>query len=288
MRERLFNELRNNLALRVEETDSSDRFIVSGRGELHLAILIETMRREGYEFQVSRPEVILRCGAYGKIQEPFEEVHIDTSQETVGAVVEMLGKRRGTMQNIRESGSGSVHLTFIVPTRGMLGFRYHLLTTTRGMATMNTVFHGYETMVGAISSRSRGSLVAWENGQNNHFRAQERRRTRHIIHYAGYRGLRRYGRRGAPTTRRSGCKRLQNQAPDQHAQFNPGYRKYALSPPRELSLDEAIEYLADDELLEITPQNIRIRKRILDFRHRGRQAKRTKKAAQSTLESQPC
>ena len=122
LRERLFDELRHNVALRVAETDSADTFLVSGRGELHLAILIETMRREGYEFQVSRPEVIFRQGEDGETLEPFEEVHIETSRETVGVVVEMLGSRRGQMLDMHDTGDGSVRLAYLVPTRGLLGF----------------------------------------------------------------------------------------------------------------------------------------------------------------------
>ena len=287
LRQRLFNELRNNLALSVEETDTPDRFIVSGRGELHLAILIETMRREGYEFQVSRPEVILRCGADGKIQEPFEEVHIDTSRETVGAVVEMLGKRRGTTQDIRELSSGSVHLIFIVPTRGMLGFRHHLLTATRGMATMTTVFQGYDTMVGAINPRSRGSLVAWENGKATTFGLKNAEERGALFIKPGtevYEGMvvgehQRPGDLDVNVCKTKHLTNMRNSIRD---------IEIRLSPPRVLSLDEAIEYLADDELLEITPQNIRIRKRILDLHLRGRQSKRAKKGAQLTLESPSC
>ncbi|MBE0528438.1 MAG: translational GTPase TypA, partial [Thermoleophilia bacterium] len=169
IRDRLFNELKSNVALRVDETDSADTFIVSGRGELHLAILIETMRREGYEFQVSRPEVILREGPNGGLEEPFEEVFIETNSESVGAVVEMLGKRRGEMTNMVESASNTTLLTFIVPTRGMLGFRYQFLTATRGLGVMNTQFHKYAPASGAISSRSRGSLIAWEPGTTTTF-----------------------------------------------------------------------------------------------------------------------
>jgi len=167
IRERLFEELRLNVALRVEETETSENFLVSGRGELHLAILIETMRREGYEFQVSRPEVIFRQDKDGKTLEPFEEVHIETSTETTGAVVEMLGIRRGRMTDMRELSDGSVRIVYIVPTRGMLGFRYHFLTATRGLGVMNTLFHGYDEMVGEISGRSNGSLVAWKRGTTN-------------------------------------------------------------------------------------------------------------------------
>ena len=160
-------ELKHNISLRVEETESADTFVVSGRGELHLAILIETMRREGYEFQVSRPEVIIREDKNGQKMEPFEEVFIETSPDTVGSVVEMLGKRRGEMQHTETTNQGTVHLTYIVPTRGLLGFRYQFLTATRGVGIMHSIFHGYEPLAGAISARSRGSLVAWELGTAN-------------------------------------------------------------------------------------------------------------------------
>ena len=169
LRERLFDELRANVALRVAETDSMDTFLVSGRGELHLAILIETMRREGYEFQVSRPDVILRQGELGETLEPFEEVYIETDPETVGVVVEMLGARRGQMLDMHSSQENSTHLEFLVPTRGLLGFRYQFLTATRGAGVMHTIFHDYLPMAGSISGRSTGSLVSWESGVTTTF-----------------------------------------------------------------------------------------------------------------------
>ena len=165
LRERLYEELRSNVALRVEDTDSAENFLVSGRGELHLGILIETMRREGYEFQVSRPEVIFHKAADGvTLLEPYEEVHIETSTETVGVVVEMLGGRRGQMMDMQDTGQGTTRLVYVVPTRGLLGFRYQFLTSTRGMGVMNAIFHGYDEMAGPMASRTSGSLVAWEVG----------------------------------------------------------------------------------------------------------------------------
>jgi GTP-binding protein len=154
LRERLLNEVRNNVSLRVAETEASDTFLVSGRGELHLAILIETMRREGYEFQVSKPEAIMHDSPDGELLEPFEELHIDTSSDTVGTVVEMLGSRRGKMLDMINNPDNTVHLTYLAPTRGLLGFRYQFLTATRGMGVINTIFHGYMPFCGIIQSRT--------------------------------------------------------------------------------------------------------------------------------------
>ncbi|MEN8241051.1 MAG: translational GTPase TypA [Chloroflexota bacterium] len=275
IRERLFDELKNNVSLRVEETKSADTFIVSGRGELHLAILIETMRREGYELQVSRPEVIMITGEDGKRQEPFEQVHIEISQELVGTVIEMLSKRRGELKDMVESSSGTTLLTFVVPTRGMLGFRYQFLTATRGLGVMNTLFHGYGPIVGEIASRSRGSLVAWEPGTTTTF------------------GLKNAEERGAlfvsPGTEvYTGMVVGENQRPGD-LDVNVCKTKHLtnmrqsvrdievrLTTPKDMSLDECIEYLADDELLEVTPDNLRLRKRILDAKARGRDSKRSK------------
>jgi GTP-binding protein len=143
LRARLFDELRHNVALRVTETDNADTFTVSGRGELHLAILIETMRREGYEFQVSRPEVLLRQGKQGELLEPYEKVYIETSSDTIGVVVEMMGSRHGQMLDMVDTQENSVRLTYLAPTRGLLGFRYRFLTATRGMGVLHTLFHRY-------------------------------------------------------------------------------------------------------------------------------------------------
>jgi GTP-binding protein len=277
LRERLFNELKNNVALRVEETNSADTFIVSGRGELHLAVLIETIRREGYEFQVSRPEVILKQDPSGKTLEPFEEVQIETNQESVGVVVEMLGKRRGEMQNMIETTTGSVRLTFIVPTRGMLGFRYQFLTATRGMGVMHTIFHGYQPMAGGISSRSRGSLVAWEPGVTTTFGLKNAEERGTLFVEPGvevYAGMVVGEHQRPDDLDVNVCKtkhltNMRNSIRD---------IEIRLATARNLSLDEAIEYLSDDELLEVTPENLRIRKRLLDHNARGREAKRAKEA----------
>jgi GTP-binding protein len=273
LRERLFNELRSNLSLRVEETNSADTFVVSGRGELHLAILIETMRREGYEFQVGRPEVILKKDDEGNTLEPYEEVHVECSQPTSGTVVEMLGKRRGEMQEMHETGSGTVQMKYIVPTRGLLGFRQQFLTATKGTGILNTIFHAYLPMAGPISSRARGSLIAYEGGTAVTYgmRAAEERGILFIA--AGtpvYAGMVVGEQPRDADMEVNVCKAKKLTSMRENTKGEIAQR---LSPPRIMSLDEAIEYLAEDELLEVTPQSLRIRKRILDMNQRYRAAK---------------
>lgn len=275
LRERLFDELRTNVSLRVDETDSAENFLVSGRGELHLGILIETMRREGYEFQVSRPEVIFHKAEDGELLEPYEEVHIETSAETVGVVVEMLGSRRGKMMEMHDTGDGHVRLVYIAPTRGLLGFRYQFLTAMRGMGIMNTLFHGYDELAGPIATRSTGSLVAMEAGDTTSY-ALKSAEERGILFVnpgvAVYEGMvigenTRPGDIAINVCRK---KHLTNM------RSSRGDMEIRLTPPRQMSLDEAIEYLAEDELLEVTPLNYRIRKRILDTEERGKQTKKSK------------
>jgi GTP-binding protein len=281
LRERLYEELRSNVALRVEDTESAENFLVSGRGELHLGILIETMRREGYEFQVSRPEVIFHKAADGEtLLEPYEEVHIETSSDTVGVVVEMLGGRRGQMMDMRDTGQSTTRLVYIVPTRGLLGFRYQFLTSTRGMGIMNTVFHGYDEMAGPMISRSSGSLVAWEAGTSTTY-ALKGAEERGVLFIGP--GVEVYEGMVVGENARSGdiavnvCKKkhLTNMRAAR------GDMEIRLTPPRQMSLDEAIEYLADDELLEVTPEAFRIRKRILNTEERGKQQKKAKELLES-------
>lgn len=275
LRERLYDEVRNNVALRVEDTDSTDTFLVSGRGELQLAILIETMRREGYEFQVSRPEAIFRQGEAGELLEPYEEVHIDTSADTVGVVVEMLGARRGKMLDMSNNPDTSVHLSYLVPTRGLLGFRYQFLTATRGMGVMHTLFHGYQPLAGTILSRNSNSIVAWENGTSTNYglKNAEERGTLFIGP-----GVDVYEGMVVGETPR-GVDVPINVCKKKHLTNMRSSNKdieVRLTPPRLLSLDEAIEYLAEDELLEVTPQNYRIRKKILNTEDRVKSGKRDK------------
>ncbi|MBN2086238.1 MAG: translational GTPase TypA [Anaerolineales bacterium] len=277
LRERLFEELRHNVALRVEETGSTDAFVVSGRGELHLGILIETMRREGYEFHVSRPEVIFRTAEDGTMLEPFEEVHIETSPETVGAVVEMLGSRRGQMMNMVDSQKGSVQLTYIAPTRGLLGFRYQFLNATRGNGVMNSVFHGYDSMTGPVPTRATGSIVAWENGTTTTFGLKNGEERGVLFVGAGvdvYEGMvvgeqQRAGDLPVNVCKKKHLTNMRSSNKDIEIRLNT---------PRSMSLDECLEFLAEDELLEVTPVACRIRKKILDTEDRGKTVKRAKEA----------
>lgn len=273
LRQRLFDELRQNVALRVTETDSADTFLVSGRGELHLAILIETMRREGYEFQVSRPEVIYKQDENGETLEPFEEVYIDTSPETVGVVVEMLGTRHGQMIDMQDTGDGSVHMSYILPTRGMLGFRYQFLTATRGMGIIQTLFHSYLPITGSMSTRANGSIVVWEPGITTNFGLKNAEERGDMFYGPGievYEGMvvGEYHRPGDLAVNVCKKKHLTNMRSSNKD------IEIRLNTPRQMSIDEAIEYLSDDELLEVTPVSYRIRKRILSTDERGKMTKK--------------
>jgi GTP-binding protein len=277
LRERLNEELRTNVSLRVEDTDSAENFLVSGRGELHLGILIETMRREGYEFQVSRPEVIYQKAEDGALLEPFEEVHIETSDETVGAVVEMLGSRRGKMMDMQDAGQGMTRLVYIVPTRGLLGFRYQFLTSTRGAGVMNTIFHGYDEMAGSIATRSNGSILAWEAGTTTAYALKAAEERGMLFVGPGvevYEGMVVGENARGQDIAINVCKKkhLTN------IRAARGDMEIRLTPPRQMSLDEAVEYLSDDELLEVTPESYRIRKRILNTDERSKQTKKVKEA----------
>jgi len=280
LRERLFREIRSNLALRVEDTGSADTLLVSGRGELHLAILIETMRREGYEFHVSRPEVILQTSPSGEILEPFEEVRIEIHSDDIGAVMESLNNRQGVLQDMRESSTGTVLLTFLAPTRGILGFRHHFLTMTKGTGVLNTTFASYAPQAGSVEVRSHGSLVAYETGTATTF-GLKNAEERGILFIEP--GMEVY----------NGMVVGENKRPDD-IEVNVCKTKHLtnmrnsireinqrLVTPREMSLDQHIEYLADDELLEVTPYNLRIRKRILDHGDRIRMSKKEAEKAVS-------
>ena len=279
LRERLYNELRTNVALRVEDMKSADEFLVSGRGELHLAVLIETIRREGYELQVSRPEVILRQQG-GQTLEPYEEVYIEAPEGAMGTVVELLGKRGGQMQNMRTDDNGRLHLRYIVPTRGLLGFRHHFMTATAGAGFLHSIFHDYLPYEPRDFSRAQGSLVAWEDGQATGYGLKSAEERGELFIAPGdqvYEGMVVGEHQRAGDLAINVCKK--RQVTNHRASFKEITER--LSPPRRMSLDQAIEYLGADELLEITPQSLRIRKRILDTSKRQKAKKQAVEAAEA-------
>lgn len=276
LRNRLWRELENNVALRVHETDSSDRFIVAGRGELHLAILVETMRREGYEFAVSKPEVIFKEGPNGPL-EPVEQLFLEVSGDYLGVVSEMMGRRRGLLKDIRYGEDGTVYAEYLVPTRGLLGFRQPFLISTRGTGIMHTLFHGYEPFLGDIDTRDRGALVAMEAGAVTAYalmNAQERGTlfVKPGDEVYGGQVVGQYVRDEDLVVNVCKMKHLTN-----HRAASADVL-VGLTPPRNLSLDEAIESLNNDELLEVTPQSLRIRKKELNHEIRQKMAKRARQA----------
>lgn len=272
LRERLYQELERDVALRVTDTEMPDAFSVSGRGELHLTILIETMRREGYEFQVSRPEVIFK-DVDGQRLEPIEQVEIEVSGTYQGTVMELLGQRRGQLRDMHYREDGTVHLVFHVPTRGLLGFRQLLLTSTRGEGLINTLFMGYEPLSGEINTRSNGSLITSESGVATTYGlygAQERGQLFITPGMDVYEGM-----------------IVGQHIRDRDLEVNVCRRKHLtnirsstaeealrLEAPRVLSLDDAIEYIGDDELVEVTPKGFRLRKKLLHADDRRREQKR--------------
>jgi GTP-binding protein len=278
IRQRLYDETRSNVALRVEDTDQTDQFTVSGRGELHLGILVETMRREGYEFQVSKPEVIYRQDPdTGEILEPFEEVHIEVADPMTGTVVELLGARRGQMIDM-QSENGTTYLKYVVPTRGLLGFRQQFLTSTGGMGQIHSLFHGYAPMVGPIPGRQFGSLVAWENGFASSYgldNAQLRGTLFIGPQTEVYEGMV-IGEHIRPEDLAVNVAKTKHFTNVRRSFAEEGIR---LTPPRQMSLDDCIEFLAEDELLEVTPLSLRIRKRMLDNEDREKARKKREKLA---------
>ncbi len=237
--------------------------------------MIETMRREGYEFQVSKPEVIMKEGPDGKPLEPYEELHVETNQETVGIVVEMLGMRRGKMLDMVNTTENTVRLTYIIPTRGLLGFRYQFLTATRGNGIMNTIFNGYGPYTGAFSTRATGSIVAWDSGPTTTFGLKNAEERGTLFLGAGeevYEGMV-VGERAQPGDLSVNVCKKKHLTNMRSANKDIEIR---LTTPRNMSLDEAVEYLEEDELLEVTPVAYRIRKRILNTDDRGKQTKKSK------------
>ncbi|WIV11765.1 translational GTPase TypA [Proteiniborus sp. MB09-C3] len=262
VRERLFKELNTDVSLRVEETDSTDSFKVSGRGELHLSILIETMRREGYEFQVSKPEVLYKT-IDGKKHEPIEKVTIDVPEEFVGSVIEKLGQRKGELVTMTQPNGGYTRLEFMIPARGLIGYRSEFMTDTRGNGIINSVFEGFEPYKGDIPRRPQGSLVAYESGESvtyGLYAAQERGILFITAGTKVYAGMVVGQNAKSDDIEVNVCKKKQLT----NTRASGSDDALRLSPPKVMSLEEALEFIEDDELLEITPESIRVRKSILD------------------------
>ena len=262
IRNRLFKELQTDVSLRVEETDSTDVFKVSGRGELHLSVLIENMRREGYEFQVSKPEVLFKYED-GKKYEPMERVTIDVSEEYIGSVIEKLGRRKGELINMIEADGGYSRLEFSIPARGLIGYRGEFMTDTKGEGILNSVFDGYAPYKGDIPKRNEGSLIAFETGEA----------TAYGLYGAQDRGILFI----KPGTKVYEGMVIGSSPKNMDIEINVCRKKHQsnirasgsdealrLSPPKIMFLEEALEFIANDELIEITPTDFRIRKRILD------------------------
>ncbi|CAA9389716.1 MAG: GTP-binding protein TypA/BipA [uncultured Chloroflexia bacterium] len=274
IRERLYRETERDVALKVEDTDSADQFLVAGRGELHLAILIENMRREGYEFQVSKPEVIYQHTPEGML-EPYEMLEIEVSQAFQGAVVEMLGQRKGLMRDMRLRDDGAVHFVYDVPTRGLLGFRQHFLTSTRGEGIMNAIFNGYRPFAGEMQTRTLGSLIAWEQGTSTTYALYSAQERGTLFIPSGtevYEGMiiGQHIREDDLEVNVARKKQLTN------IRSSSSEEAMRIDTPRIMSLDDCLEYIADDELVEVTPKNLRLRKKMLNTDERRRHRKYSK------------
>ncbi|MGA9048218.1 MAG: translational GTPase TypA [Dehalococcoidia bacterium] len=271
LRERLYRELEVNISLHVEDTESPDLFLVSGRGELHLAILVETMRRQDYEFEISRPEAITH-EENGKVMEPVEQLVLDTREDYIGAITEMLAKRLGKMTDMHNDGKGNLRMEYRIPTRGLIGFRSAYLTATRGEGVLNTLFLGYEPYAGEIASTRSGALVAAEEGVavtyglNN---AQERGITFIEPGTTVYEGMI-VGINSRPTDLAVNVCKEKKQTNIRSSTSDIAVR---LTPPLKFSLEESMDFINSDELVEVTPKNIRLRKRLLTQNERFRARK---------------
>lgn len=275
IRERLFRELNTDVSLRVEETDSPDCFKVSGRGELHLSVLIESMRREGYEFAVSRAEVIYKEDERGRKLEPIEIAYVDVPEEFSGTVIQSMSERKGELQGMSNTSDGNTRLEFAIPSRGLIGFRGNFLTMTKGTGILNTVFDSYAPYKGDITFRKQGSLIAFENGV--------------AVTYGLFQAQQRGSLFIEPGTKVYAGMIIGQSAKTEDIELNVCKTKHltntrtssadealTLTPPRLLSLDEALEFIDQTELVEITPENLRLRKKQLDARMRKREMAKTK------------
>ena len=269
LRDRLFRELNTDVSLRVEETENADSFKVSGRGELHLSVLIENMRREGYEFAVSKAEVLYHTDENGKKLEPMELAYIDVPDEFTGVVIEKLGQRKGELRNMTPSNGGYTRLEFLIPARGLIGYRGEFMTDTKGNGIINTSFEGYALYKGDIQYRKQGSLIAFETGESvtyGLYSAQERGT---LFIGAGekvYSGMV-IGQNGKAEDIELNVCKTKHLTNTRSSSADEALR---LTPPRVLSLEQALDFIDTDELLEVTPENLRIRKKILDSRMRKR------------------
>ncbi|MCI6654270.1 MAG: translational GTPase TypA [Clostridium sp.] len=275
LRDRLFSELNHDVSLRVEETENTDSFKVSGRGELHLSVLIENMRREGYEFAVSKAEVLYKTDERGKKLEPMERAYVDVPDDFSGSVIQKLSNRKGELQGMSSIGGGFTRLEFLIPSRGLIGYRGEFMTDTKGNGILNTMFEEYGPYKGDIAYRKQGSLIAFESGETvayGLFSAQERGTLFVGPGEKVYAGMV-IGQNGkAEDIELNVCKtkHLTN------TRSSSADDALKLIPPKKLSLEEALEFIDTDELLEITPENLRIRKKILDSTLRFRSKKNAK------------
>ncbi|HEY7028034.1 MAG TPA: translational GTPase TypA, partial [Gemmatimonadales bacterium] len=281
VRDRLFRELERNVALKVQDTDSPDTWAVAGRGELHLGILMETMRREGYEFQVSRPRVITRIGEGGERLEPYEELMIDVPEEYIGTVIEKLGPRRSELLEMKNPGQGMVRMTFRIPARGLFGYRSEFLTDTRGTGVMHHRFMDYGPWAGPLAGRKNGVLVADRVGSVVAFALGNLQERAQMFVSPGdevYEGMvagenSRPGDMDVNVTKEKKLTNMRTTASDENVQ---------LEPPRQITLEYALEYIEEDELIEVTPKSIRLRKRALAAVDRKRAARAAARAADAS------
>ncbi len=275
LRDRLYKMLNTDVSLRVEDTETTEAYKVSGRGELHLSVLIENMRREGYEFAVSKPEVLYKIDENGKKMEPMERAYVDVPDEFTGTVIDKLSQRKGELQGMNPLNAGTTRLEFLIPARGLIGYRGEFMTDTKGNGVLNTEFYGYGPYKGDIAYRKQGSLIAYESGEAityGLFNAQERGTLFVGPGEKVYGGMV-VGQNGkTDDIEVNVCKKKQLT----NTRASGSDDALRLSPKKELSLEEAIEFIDTDELLEITPENLRIRKKILDGTERYR-AKRNSK-----------
>ena len=270
IRARLFKEVETNVSMRVEETDTTDSFKVSGRGELHLSILIETMRRQGYEFQVSRPQVIYKKGPNGELLEPMELLIVEVPENYVGAVMEKIGSRKGELENMDVRDGGSTHIEFKIPARGLIGYRSEFMTDTNGNGIMNNLFAGYEEYKGDIQMRERGSIVVHETGETTGyglFNTQDRGRLFVGPGVPVYEGMIVGECAKNEDIVCNVCKKKQMT----NTRASGSDDALRLVPHTVLSLEQSMEFIGDDELLEVTPESIRLRKRILSKERRMKQ-----------------